>query len=328
MAVVVTGAAGFIGRHVVHRICRRGVAVVGIDRLTWTPMAGEVAIVADVAEPDPVVDRMLRGATGVVHLAACAGVRDDRPDVAMRRRRDNVVAGARVLEVTPPSTMVVVASSSSVYGGAGPVDRPRPCREDDRVAPRGGYARSKWALERRAMRRAAGGGAVGVVRPFTVVGPGQRPDMAVSRWIAALQAGRELIRYGSGDRRRDITDVSDVAEGIVRMLDGRVTTTVNLGTGVTHRLDDVVALVAQCCGVEPTVRVAAVHADDVATTLADVDRGRRLLGLTPRSDLPAMIDRQVRAAAMSLVDHDPAPRVAVEFVSAGGIPRPSTPHRR
>lgn len=328
MAVVVTGAAGFIGRHVVSLIRRRGVAVVGIDRRIWTPMAGEVAIVADVAEPDPVVDRMLRRATGVVHLAACAGVRDHRPDVAVRRWRDNVVAGARVLEVTPSSTMVVVASSSSVYGGAGPVNRPRPCREDGGVAPQGGYARSKWALERRAKRRADGGGTVGVVRPFTVVGPGQRPDMAISRWITALRAGGEPVRYGSGDRRRDITDVSDVAEGIVRMLDGRVTTTVNLGTGVTHRLDDVLALVARCCEVEPTIRVAAVHADDVATTLADVDRCRRLLGLTPRTDLPAMIDRQVRASTASRPRDDQTSRVTVERLPAGGSPRPSTPRRR
>lgn len=164
MTVVTTGAAGFIGRHVVSLIRRRGIEVVGIDRRTWTPMTGEVAIVSDVAEPDPVVDRMLRRATGVVHLAACAGVRDQGPDVAMRRWRDNVVAGARVLEVTPTSTMIVVASSS-VYGGAGPVDRLRPCREDDRVAPQGGYARSKWALEWRAKRRAAAGGAVGVCDP-------------------------------------------------------------------------------------------------------------------------------------------------------------------
>ena len=257
MTVVVTGAAGFIGRHVVSLIRRRGIEVVGIDRRTWTPFAAEVAIVSDVAEPDPVVDRMLRRATGVVHLAACAGVRDQGPDVAMRRWRDNVVAGARVLEVTPTSTMIVVASSS-VYGGAGPVDRLRPCREDDRVAPQGGYARSKWALEWRAKRRAAAGGAVGVVRPFTVAGPGQRPDMAISRWIAALQVGREVVRYGGGDRCRDITDVADVAEGVVRMLDGRVTTTVNLGTGIAHRLDDVLTLVARRCGVDPIVRVAAV----------------------------------------------------------------------
>lgn len=317
MTVVVTGAAGFIGRHVVSLIRRRGVEVVGIDRHTWTPIAGEVAIVSDVAEPDPVVDRMLRRATGVVHLAACAGVRDQGPDVAMRRWRDNVVAGARVLEVTPTSTMVVVASSSSVYGGAGPVDRLRPCREDDRVAPQGGYARSKWALEWRAKRRAAAGGAVGVVRPFTVAGPGQRPDMAISRWIAALQVGREVVRCGGGDRSRDITDVADVAEGVVRMLDGRVTTTVNLGTGIAHRLDDVLTLVARRCGVDPIVRVAAVHADDVETTLADTARCHRLLGLTPRVDLPAMIDRQVRAWTVASRRREQRPWVA-ERLPAGG----------
>lgn len=297
MAVVVTGAAGFIGRHVAATLRRRGDEVVGIDRRTWAPEPGEAAIVADVAAEDPRVDAALHRAAGVIHLAACPGVRDRGDSVARRRWHDNVLAGARVLERTPPHTPVVVASSSSVYGGAGPAGKPRACRETDALAPRGGYARSKAALESCAARRARAGGVVGVARPFTVAGEGQRPDMAIARWIRALWSGSAITLYGSADRVRDVTDVRDVAEGLVRMLERRVTGSVNLGTGVTHRLEDIVRLVAQRCGVDATVRVEDAAADDVPATRADVRTCRRLLGFVPTADLAALVDRQVDAAA-------------------------------
>jgi nucleoside-diphosphate-sugar epimerase len=312
MAVVVTGAAGFIGRHVVRALLRRGGAVIGIDRRPWTALPGEAGIVADLADHDERVGAVLRRSDGVIHLAGCPGVRDQRPDISTGRWRDNVIAGERVLEATPPDVMVVVASSSSVYGGAGSPRRPRACHEDDVLRPRGGYARSKHVLEQRCTARAARGGAVGVVRPFTVAGEGQRADMAIARWIAALRAARPIELYGGGGRSRDITDVRDVAEGIIRMLDRRVTRTVNLGTGHSHRLDHLVSIVAALCGVDPVVTVMPVPADDVASTRADVRRCHDLLGFVPVTDLPALIARQIagdidasrRRLGASTVPHD------------------------
>ncbi len=299
MSVVVTGAAGFIGRHVVHSLLRRGADVIGIDRQPWIPAAHESVLVADLADPDRQVDRMLERSTGVVHLAGHPGVRDRRPDTATRRWRDNVVAGERVLKATPRDVMVVVASSSSVYGGAGSRQRPRACNEDDRLSPLGGYARSKQVLEQRCALRAEQGGMVGVVRPFTVAGEGQRPDMAISMWIDALQAGRPVQLFGSGARRRDVTDVLDVAEGIARMLERRVAQTVNLGTGTTHRLDHLLATVARLCGVDPAIAVQPALVEDVATTRADVRRCHDLLGFVPATDLPALIARQMAATTVA-----------------------------
>jgi nucleoside-diphosphate-sugar epimerase len=293
--VVVTGAAGFIGRHVVGALLRRGVEVVGIDRRPWEPEAGETTVVSDLALPDPRVDGVLRDAAGVIHLAGCPGVRDRRAGIALNRWRDNVVAGERVLARTPAAVHVVVASSSSVYGGAGAAVAPRACRESDEPRPRGGYARSKLALERRCAARADQGGWVGVVRPFTVAGEGQRPDMAIATWIAALRAGGRVRLLGSGGRRRDVTDVADVAEGVARMLERRVTGTVNLGTGTSHRLDDVLATVARQCGVEPAVAVEPAIADDVAATMAHVGRCRDVLGFVPVADLPGLVARQLAA---------------------------------
>jgi nucleoside-diphosphate-sugar epimerase len=326
MSVVVTGAAGFIGRHVVRTLLRRGCAVTGVDRRPWVPAVGESMVVADLADPDEPVDHLFQRSTGVVHLAGRAGVRDRRADVATSRWRDNVIAGERVLEATPRDVMVVVTSSSSVYGGAGSRQRPHACHEDDPLCPLGGYARSKHALEQRCALRAERGGMVGVVRPFTVAGEGQRPDMAISTWIAALRAGRAVELFGSGARRRDVTDVRDVAEGIVRMLDRRVTRTVNLGTGTSHRLDHLLATVARLCAVDPAVAVEPALAEDVAATRADVRRCRELLGFVPATDLPALVSRQLAAtpAAGPRAAVVPARRAATTTMT-GTITTRSTP---
>ncbi len=143
--VVVTGAAGFLGRHVVAALLDDGHRVLGLDRRPWAPHPGEAAVRTDLldAEAAPVLGH----ATAVVHLAGCPGVRDDRPDAGRWRWRDNVLATQAVLDATPRDVPLVVTSSSSVYGGAGSPTAPRACRETDTRRPRGGYARSKAAVE-------------------------------------------------------------------------------------------------------------------------------------------------------------------------------------
>ncbi|MBW3620584.1 MAG: NAD(P)-dependent oxidoreductase [Actinobacteria bacterium] len=293
MAVVVTGAAGFIGRSVVATLRARGYAVVGIDRRPWDEADGERSIVAELHLPDGGVDDALASADAVLHLAGCPGVRDVTADVGFRRYRDNVLAGERVLSATPATTPVVVTSSSSVYGGS--IDG-RACREEDVLAPRGGYARSKAALEERCAARRAGGGLVGVVRPFTVVGEGQRPDMAIAGWLAAAQAGRPLRVLGSLDRVRDVTDVRDVAEGIVRAAERGLATTVNLGTGHPRSLRELLAAVAGATATDPTVVVTDAGDDEVPATRADTRRCAELLDLVPRTDLAAVVARQLAAS--------------------------------
>jgi nucleoside-diphosphate-sugar epimerase len=294
MSVVVTGAAGFIGRHVTASLLARGHRVVGIDRRRWTPAPGASAVVADLADASDAVDAALASADAVVHLAGCPGVRDPRPDVAHRRHRDNVLAGARVLARTPAGTTMVVASSSSVYGGS---RDGRPSHEDDRPAPRGGYARSKALLEALCGRRRAAGGHVAVVRPFTVAGEGQRPDMAVARWLEAARTGAPVTVLGGLDRVRDVTDVRDVAEGIARTLERGHATTLNLGTGRTHRLGDLVAAVAAATATALDVRVAPAADVEVPATRADTRRCRRLLDFVPTTSLPDLVARQLAATA-------------------------------
>lgn len=294
MSVVVTGAAGFIGAQAVAALRSGGHRVVAIDRRPPAPAPGVVPLVADLADPPgQAVATALREAEAVLHLAGLPGVRERGPGLARRRWRDNVEAGRRVLTATPAGVPVVVASSSSVYGGARrEAGRLRASREEDPLRPRGGYAYSKAALEALCRARAARGGHVGVARPFTVAGEGQRPDMAVARWIAAAGAGRAATLLGSADRRRDITDVRDVVAGLVAMLEREVTGAVNLGSGVSHRLGAVLAAVEAAVGRALRVRVRPAGPQEVEATLAHTRRAARLLEVTPSTDLAGLVARQ------------------------------------
>lgn len=292
--VVVTGAAGFIGRHVVAALRDAGHRVTGVDRRPWVPLSGEQAITADLL--DPHVRPLLGRADGVVHLAGCPGVRDDRADADRWRLRDNVVAGQVVLDAVSRTVPLVVASSSSVYGGAGSPRAPRACREDDDRAPRGGYARSKAAFEDLCHAARASGRRVGILRPFTVAGEGQRPDMALARWIEAVRSGRPVHVFGSLERRRDITDVRDVARAVVRALDADLDGLCNVGSGTTHRLGDLLGAVTEAVGRPADVRVVAASPGEPAATRADTARCRTLLGLAPHTNLQALVARQAHVA--------------------------------
>lgn len=285
--IAVTGAAGFIGRHLAAELRACGHAVVGIDRRPGSDL------VTDLTRDDAALDA-LRDAEAVFHLAGAAGVRRDGPDAEAGWWRDNVVATEAVLGAVPPGTPLVVTSSSSVYGGSlGGV----PCREDQRLRPRGGYARSKLEVERRSRRRLAGGGHVAIARPFTVAGEGQRPDMALARWLEAARRGAPLRVFGSMTRSRDVTDVRHVALALAEMAHHHVTGPVNVGTGVSHSLADLVAAVIAVTGPAEVVMEPA-RAEEVPATLADVTRCRRLLGFVPATDLPALVERQATAAGL------------------------------
>jgi nucleoside-diphosphate-sugar epimerase len=295
VAVVVTGAAGFIGRRLVARLRDDGHDVIGIDR-RHAVVDGTVHVRCDLAGDDLDVVCALRGATAVFHLAASPGVRAAAPDIAGRRWADNVLAGERVLDVTRRATPVIVVSSSAVYGGARPAGTVlRPSHEDDRPAPRGGYARSKVVLEQLCARRAGRGGHVAVVRPFTVVGEEQRPDMALASWLAAARAGRPLAVHGDAGRRRDLTDVDDVVEVLVRVWRRGIRTTVNAGTGRPVTLRRMLAVIAQVLDVPVRTEVVDAHPDEVTDTRADTTRCRALLGMAPSTDLYAVVARQIAA---------------------------------
>ncbi|MBT2231167.1 NAD(P)-dependent oxidoreductase [Nonomuraea sp. NEAU-A123] len=296
MTSIVTGAAGFIGRALTSVLLSSGSPVVAIDRRPIEERPGLTVITADLLDvfdgSSDAFSTAFSAADEVYHLAGCAGVRDAAPGIAWRRHRDNVLAGARVLALTPPGVPLLVTSSSSVYGGAargrfsgesGPV---RPSVESDPVRPVGGYATSKVALERLCLDRPD----VTIVRPFTVAGEGQRPDMALSVWLRAAEEGRPLRVLGSLDRTRDITDVRQAARAMIELIG--VPGIVNLGTGHGQTLRGMAEAVATVTGASLAFDVVPAPPDEPGDSLADTRRLHSLLGWTPRTDLLDLVRRQ------------------------------------
>lgn len=296
MKAVVTGSAGFIGSHLVEALIDRGYRVTGIDRQARADAPCYLHAALDLSR-DPGttgLSELIAGADIVFHLAAKPGVRGNSTSLEGIRQRDNVVATRNLLSVTPRSTPVVATSSSSVYGGT--IDGVA-SREDDPMQPRGGYARSKVEMERLCEMHRADGGLVAVVRPFTVAGERQRSDMAFSRWLDAMGKGDPLRIFGSALRSRDITDVRDAVEGLIRCGERRVNVTVNLGSGRAHRLIDMAQTVIEVAGHDSDIVVQPASSEEVDVTLADTTRCSRLLGFVPQTDLHGLVARQMEAMA-------------------------------
>jgi nucleoside-diphosphate-sugar epimerase len=302
---VVTGSAGFIGTHVVGQLTAVGADVVGLDRREPPVGAPGRHHRIDLTAPESreLLGDELAVADVVYHLAGRAGVRDRGPEVDSARRRDNGLAAVSVIGLTPPGTPLLLTSSSSVYGGAR-IHRGRavPSHESDPVHPRGGYARSKVLVERMCAARRARGGLVTVVRPFTVAGPGQRPDMAVSRWLHAALTGGPAHVLGSLDRRRDMTDVRQVARVLVELAAHPGLDLVNIGTGRPVRLGDVLSAVVGAVGRPVEVTVDPPSAEEPAVTCADTRRLAGALGWVPETALGELVAAQLASVPGAVPD--------------------------
>lgn len=297
MRALVTGAAGFIGSNLVGHLGARGDEVVGIDRRRVRRADG-LHVVMDLADRRNLAElaRWTGWADVVFHLAARPGVRSDSPRIDLLRHRDIIVNTEHLMALTPAAAHMILISSSSVYGDAarrrGGV---RPSRETDPMRPISRYGAYKARMETlaRQYRRHADG--LAIARPFTVIGEGQRPDMALSTWIEAIRRGDPVTVFGGPDRARDVTDVRKVVEGLTAMADLRFCGTVNLGAGRPRHLEEMIEAVFSAMGRRTPVRVVRADPQEVKVTCADPARSREQLGIDPTTDLERTAIRQVRA---------------------------------
>jgi nucleoside-diphosphate-sugar epimerase len=277
---VVTGAAGFIGSHLTETLLAAGHEVVAVDSFTdyYDPARKEEnAAGFDVVRLDLVTDPLdgvLEGADGVFHLAGQPGTRSFGPVFADYLAR-NPLATQRLFEAAVQAGVpVVYASSSSVYGDA----ERYPTPEDVELRPNSPYGITKLACEALASAygRSLGLRAVGL-RYFTVYGPRQRPDMAMTRIVEALAEGRRFTVFGDGSQSRSFTFVADVVSATVGALAAEPGV-YNVGGGEEATLREAIELLEGLAGRRLDVDHEPAALGDMRRTRADTTRIEQAIG--------------------------------------------------
>ncbi len=317
MSVLVTGAAGFIGRHVATALLERGDAVVGIDNLNdyyevslkearlagLQARAGFAFERLDIADREAVAALFARkpDIDRVVHLAAQAGVRYSlvNPYTYLRSNIDGHVVLLEAARRLPALRHFVYASSSSVYGA----NRKMPFAVEDRCdAPVSLYGATKKAMEAisesyAAMYRMPLTG----LRFFTVYGPWGRPDMAYFSFTRKIIAGEPIPVFNNGVMRRDFTYIDDIVGGIVNCLDRPPGTAAerqhrlyNLGNHQPEALLDFIATLEKALDRKAVLELLPMQPGDVSETFADIEASRRDLDFSPRIGIAEGLPRFVR----------------------------------
>ncbi|MEP6839382.1 MAG: NAD-dependent epimerase [Bradyrhizobium sp.] len=308
-AILVTGAAGFIGFHVARRLLAEGCTVVGLDNLNnyYDPAlkAARLDVLQGEArfsfERTDLSDRASIEAlfarhrfARVVHLAAQAGVRYsiDHPHAYVSANLEgfvNVLEGCR----HHGCRHLVYASSSSVYGA----NTKQPFSVDDKTDhPISLYAATKKANELIAhsyshLYRLPVTG----LRFFTIYGPWGRPDMAYFLFTKAILAGTPIKLFNHGRMRRDFTYVDDVTRVVSRLIDqarradgqaaGAPARVYNVGNNHPEDVTHVVAVLERELGRAAVKEMLPMQPGDVTETFADVTELMRDTGFRPQTSI-------------------------------------------
>jgi UDP-glucuronate 4-epimerase len=318
MAILVTGAAGFIGYHVANRLLAAGEQVIGIDsvndyydvrlkearleklaafsgftlhRINLADRAAMTALLADVGA----------SITEIVHLAAQAGVRYSliNPYAYVE---SNIMAQIVLLEAAralPKLRHFVYASSSSVYGGNTKI----PFAVTDPVEqPISLYAATKRADELFGYAYAhlhhlplTG------LRFFTAYGPWGRPDMAAYIFTKAIMAGTPIQLFNHGNMKRDFTYIDDIVDGILAVLQhvpqaagaAPAHAVYNLGNSRSELLLDFVGILEKLLGKTAHIALAPMQPGDVPESFADITASTRAFGFQPKVSIAEGLERFV-----------------------------------
>ena len=295
--VLVTGADGFIGSHLVEGLVRAGTAVRAFvfynsfNSWGWlddcaADVQGQFEVFAgDIRDPHGVRAAM-QDCDAVLHLAALIAIPysyhspDTYVDTNIRGTL-NVVQAARDLSIG----RVVHTSTSEVYGTA----RAVPITEEHPLQGQSPYSATKIAADQLAMSfHASFDTPVVVVRPFNTYGPRQSARAVIPSVIAQIASGRRQVRLGAVHPTRDFSFVTDTVAGFIRALhaDGVVGEVINLGSGFEISIGDTAQAIASVMGT--TIEVVLdkqrlrPEASEVERLCASTDKARRLLNWSPQ----------------------------------------------
>lgn len=308
-AILVTGAAGFIGFHVAHQLMAEGRHVVGLDNLNdfYDPAlkqsrldllrqrSGFEFVHADLSDRAEIASLFARHAFAqVIHLAGQASVRHsiDHPHVYADSNLEgflNILEGCR----RNRCRHLIYASSSSVYGANTKLPFSVADRTDHPVSL---YAATKKANELMAhayghLYRLPTTG----LRFFTIYGPWGRPDMAIFLFTRAIAEGRPIRLFNHGKMRRDFTHIDDVSRVVSKLVErvpagdaasaNAPARIYNVGNHRPEELTHVVALLEKELGRTAQKEMLPMQPGDVLETFADISDLIRDTGFAPATPI-------------------------------------------
>jgi len=233
----------------------------------------------------------------IVHLAARAGVRPSIEQPALYETV-NVLGTVNLLEAAREFHVkkFIFGSSSSVYGESGNV----PFKESEaQMRPISPYAATKLAGEMMCYTYAhLYRLSVVCLRFFTVYGPRQRPDLAIHKFTALMEAGKGIPVFGDGSTGRDYTYVEDVAAGVLAAVEYEPSgdtpfDILNLGNSHPVKLSGLIEELERAIGKNATRDPQPAQPGDVSITWADISKAQRLLGYEPRTKLAEGLEKFV-----------------------------------
>jgi UDP-glucuronate 4-epimerase len=303
MHIVVTGGAGFIGSQLIRKLFEQDTAVIITCIDNFDPFySAEIKqynirdfkenkrfrlLHLDLSATTAAeLSDLIKGQVDViVHMAAKAGV---RPSIEnpLAYQQSNVIGLQNMLDFAKAKStrQFVFASSSSVYG----INDHFPWKEDEQLMPVSPYAMTKLAGE---MLGHVYSKLFGIrfiaLRFFTVYGPGQRPDLAIHKFIKAIICNKPITMYGNGSSSRDYTYVDDIIRGVINAVQftNKDFEIINLGNNYAVSLKALIELIEQVTGKKAIIANMPEQPGDVPKTFADISKARNLLGYNPETDL-------------------------------------------
>lgn len=285
MRILVTGATGFIGSHLVDRLVVGDHNVFGIDDLSGSVTQKQnrranyyfedlrdnikSALIIENFRPEIVYHLAANAAEGLSHFSP----RD------VFTRNYNTFLNTIIPAINVGVKRVIVTSSIAVYGELVP-----PFKESDKPEPEDIYGVSKYAMEQ-SLRILAGvhGFEYVITRPFNVVGPGQnRKDPfrnVVTIWMNSILKGEPYYIYGDGEQVRSFSYVGDVADALVACLDKPVgKMAFNIGSDIPYTLNQLSDLVLEVTGSDLEPIYLPERVNEVKIAISDTSLARKHLG--------------------------------------------------
>jgi dTDP-glucose 4,6-dehydratase len=299
--VVITGAAGFIGSHLTETLLNLGYAVVGIDNL----LTGDIANVAHLVNRDFLFIKhdvtnyiYIEGPVDVVLHWASPASPIDYLELPIPTLKVGALGTHKALGLAKAKgARFVLASTSEVYGD--PLEHPQ--KESywgnvNPIGPRGVYDEAKRFAEAMTVAyRRYHGVDTKIVRIFNTYGPRMRVNdgRAVPTFIPQALRGEDISIFGDGSQTRSFTYISDLVDGVVRLMTSAVNDPVNIGNPHEMTIEAIATTIIRMTGSKSRLVYRPLPEDDPKVRQPDITRARELLGWEPKVALEEGLERTI-----------------------------------